>query len=87
MIKCFCMWPINSCDLIRDNVYVVDTMIFKRQLGSIKNKLLLFLFSFFSFFFLFFFCLRNSVVNDASCYLRNEAQPPSFCYLSRLVEL
>ena len=77
MIKCFCMWPINSCDLIGDSVCVVDTMIFKRQLGSDKNKLLLLLF-FFS-----FFLLRNSVVKDASCYLRNEKlhPPVSVIYL------
>ena len=29
VIKCLCMWPINSYDLISDTVCVVDAMTFK----------------------------------------------------------
>ena len=32
------MWPIHSCDMIGDRVCVVDTTIFKIQVGSDKNK-------------------------------------------------
>ena len=50
----------NSWDWIWNSVFVVDTTIFKRQVGSDKNKLL--------------FPARNRVVKEASGYLRNETE-------------
>ena len=38
VIKCHCMWPINSFDLISYSICVVDTIIFKRSAISFKNK-------------------------------------------------
>ena len=63
------MWPINSCYLILDSVCLVDNMMFKRQVGSDKDK--------------HGICLvRNRIVKDDVCHLRNEQlNPHIFCEL------
>ena len=51
----------TCCDKV---LSVVDTILFKRQVGDVKNKHAIF--------------VRNRVVKDASCYIRNEQLNPSW---------
>ena len=71
VVKCFCVWPINSCVLIWDSVCIVDTTIFKRYVGSDKKISMTFVF------------VRNREGKDAFSYFINEQMtsyppPPPF---------
>ena len=64
---CFCIWPINSCDLFSDSICVVDTIIFNNSVGSDKKNHDLF--------------VQNRIVKNDSSYLRNEhLNPPHFLW-------